>query len=95
MYCPSAAPHRPLWGGGYEDGPLVIVRGQVTPQPSIVAAIVEALELSGEEQVLEVRTGLGRQSTEVPRAASREDDVARRRARSTTTLTVGGGRSGR
>ena len=46
----------------YDDGPLVIGLGQVTTQPSLVAAMVEALDLSGEERVLEVGTGLGWQT---------------------------------
>ena len=46
----------------YEDAPLAIGRGQVTTQPSLVAAMVEALALSGEERVLEVGTGLGWQT---------------------------------
>ena len=46
----------------YEDAPLAIGRGQVTTQPSLVAAMVEALVLSGEERVLEVGTGLGWQT---------------------------------
>ena len=46
----------------YEDAPLSIGRGQVTTQPSLVAAMVEALALSGEERVLEVGTGLGWQT---------------------------------
>ena len=46
----------------YEDAPLFIGHGQVTTQPSLVAAMVEALALSGEERVLEVGTGLGWQT---------------------------------
>ena len=41
------------------DRPVPIGGGQVTTQPSLVAAMVEALELAGEELVLEVGTGLG------------------------------------
>ncbi len=48
--------------GAYEDVPLAIGHGQVTSQPSLVASMVEALELSGEERVLEVGTGLGWQT---------------------------------
>lgn len=53
----------------YHDGPLVIAQGQVTTQPSLVAAMVEALELSGEERVLEVGTGLGWQTALLARLA--------------------------
>src|SRR5215213_5265712 len=41
----------------YEDRPLPIPHGQVTTQPSLVARMVEALELAGSEQVLEVGAG--------------------------------------
>ncbi|MEY2533287.1 MAG: protein-L-isoaspartate(D-aspartate) O-methyltransferase [bacterium] len=41
------------------DLPAPLGGDQVTTQPSLVAAMVEALELTGEECVLEVGTGLG------------------------------------
>ena len=41
----------------YEDRPLPIPHGQVTTQPSLVARMVEALELAGSERVLEVGAG--------------------------------------
>jgi protein-L-isoaspartate(D-aspartate) O-methyltransferase len=44
------------------DRPIRIGGGQVTTQPSLVAMIVEALELTGAERVLEIGTGLGYQS---------------------------------
>lgn len=46
----------------YEDKPLPIPRGQVTTQPSLVARMVEALELEGSGQVLEVGAGYGWQT---------------------------------
>jgi protein-L-isoaspartate(D-aspartate) O-methyltransferase len=46
----------------YLDQPLPIPHGQVTTQPSLVAKMVEALELTGSEQVLEVGTGYGFQT---------------------------------
>ncbi|MDP9021744.1 MAG: protein-L-isoaspartate(D-aspartate) O-methyltransferase [Actinomycetota bacterium] len=46
----------------YRDRPLPIGHDQVTTQPSLVAAMVEALQLSGSERVLEVGTGLGYQA---------------------------------
>ncbi len=42
----------------YEDVPLPIPHGLVTTQPSLIARMVEALELGGDERVLEVGTGL-------------------------------------
>jgi protein-L-isoaspartate(D-aspartate) O-methyltransferase len=44
------------------DQPLPIPHGQVTTQPSLVAKMIEALELTGSEQVLEVGTGYGFQT---------------------------------
>lgn len=46
----------------YVDEPLPIPHGQVTTQPSLVAKMVEALELEGDERVLEVGTGHGFQA---------------------------------
>src|SRR5712692_5693162 len=43
----------------YMDHPLPIGEGQTISQPFIVAAMLEALELSGHERVLEVGTGSG------------------------------------
>jgi protein-L-isoaspartate(D-aspartate) O-methyltransferase len=44
------------------DGPIPIGHEQVTTQPSLIARMVEALELSGDERVLEIGTGLGYQA---------------------------------
>ena len=46
----------------YEDVPLPIPHGLVTTQPSLIARMVEALELGGDERVLEVGTGYGFQT---------------------------------
>jgi protein-L-isoaspartate(D-aspartate) O-methyltransferase len=43
----------------YEDGPLPIEEGQTISQPYIVAYMTEALELTGNERVLEIGTGSG------------------------------------
>jgi protein-L-isoaspartate(D-aspartate) O-methyltransferase len=47
---------RPL---AYEDTPLPIGRGQTISQPYVVARMVEALRLRGDERVLEVGSGSG------------------------------------
>jgi protein-L-isoaspartate(D-aspartate) O-methyltransferase len=53
----------PEWTGQvYLDRPVPIAHGQVTTQPSLIAQMVEALELRGSERVLEVGTGLGFQT---------------------------------
>src|SRR5256885_16776291 len=46
----------------YQDAPLPIPHGQVTTQPSLVTQMVEALELSSSESVLEIGTGFGWQT---------------------------------
>jgi len=46
----------------YRDQPIPIGHGQVTTQPSLSAAMIESLELTGTEHVLEVGTGLGFQT---------------------------------
>jgi protein-L-isoaspartate(D-aspartate) O-methyltransferase len=46
----------------YEDGPLPIGYEQTISQPYIVAVMTQALELKGDEKVLEVGTGSGYQT---------------------------------
>lgn len=46
----------------YSDGPLPIGKGQTISQPYIVAYMTDALELQGEERVLEIGTGSGYQA---------------------------------
>ncbi|MFQ5802609.1 MAG: protein-L-isoaspartate(D-aspartate) O-methyltransferase [Candidatus Methylomirabilales bacterium] len=46
----------------YEDDPLPISERQTISQPYMVALMTEALELKGEERVLEVGTGSGYQT---------------------------------
>lgn len=43
----------------YDDAPLPIGAGQTISQPYVVAMTVEALELRGEERVLEIGSGSG------------------------------------
>jgi protein-L-isoaspartate(D-aspartate) O-methyltransferase len=51
-----------LRGEAYRDRALPIGDGQTISAPGIVAAMTEALELSGRERVLEVGTGSGYQT---------------------------------
>src|SRR4029077_7050492 len=46
----------------YADKPLPIGEGQTISQPYMVAAMTEALELTGAERVLEIGTGSGYQA---------------------------------
>jgi protein-L-isoaspartate(D-aspartate) O-methyltransferase len=61
----------------YSDEPIPIGRGQVTTQPSLVASMLEALSLEGEERVLEVGTGYGFQTALLARLARRVFSVER------------------
>lgn len=47
----------------YDDGPLPIGDKQSISQPYMVALMTEALELKGDEKVLEIGTGSGYQTT--------------------------------
>lgn len=51
-----------LWGEAYNDHPLPIGHNQTISQPYIVALMTEALELSGDENTLEIGTGSGYQT---------------------------------
>ncbi|MGZ6587311.1 MAG: protein-L-isoaspartate O-methyltransferase family protein [Solirubrobacteraceae bacterium] len=53
---------RELSADAYLDKPVAIRHRQVTTQPSLVAKMVEALELRGQERVLEIGTGYGYQT---------------------------------
>ncbi|MET8012043.1 protein-L-isoaspartate(D-aspartate) O-methyltransferase [Streptomyces sp. NPDC005271] len=54
----------------YHDVPIPIGHGQVTTQPSLSAIMLEGLDLSGDEHVLEVGTGLGFQTALLARLAA-------------------------
>jgi len=51
-----------LWEQAYNDYPLPIGEDQTISQPYIVALMTEALELTGQEKVLELGTGSGYQA---------------------------------
>jgi protein-L-isoaspartate(D-aspartate) O-methyltransferase len=61
----------------YEDSPLPIPHDQVTTQPSLVAAMIDALSLSGSERVLEIGTGFGWQTALLARLAAEVWSVER------------------
>ena len=60
------------------DRPIRIAGRQVTTQPSLLAAMVEALALDGSERVLEVGTGLGYQAAILARLAREVWTIERR-----------------
>ncbi|MFO7768152.1 MAG: protein-L-isoaspartate(D-aspartate) O-methyltransferase [bacterium] len=53
---------RALRGRAYGDHPLPIGQGQTISQPYIVAFMTQALQLQGDEKVLEIGTGSGYQA---------------------------------
>jgi protein-L-isoaspartate(D-aspartate) O-methyltransferase len=54
----------------YLDRPLPIPHDQVTTQPSLSAKMIEALELTGSERVLEIGTGYGFQTALLARLST-------------------------
>jgi protein-L-isoaspartate(D-aspartate) O-methyltransferase len=96
-----------LAAGAYDDRPLPIPHDQVTTQPSLVAKMVEALELTSSDRVLEIGTGFGWQTALLARLADevwsieRWDDLARtarthleRHGVQNVTVVVGDGSGG-
>lgn len=61
----------------YEDRPLPIEAGQTISQPYIVALMIEALQLTGDEDVLEVGTGSGYAAAVLARVARRVFTIER------------------
>jgi protein-L-isoaspartate(D-aspartate) O-methyltransferase len=61
----------------YVDAPIPIPHDQVTTQPSLVARMVEALALQGNERVLEIGTGYGWQTALLARLAREVFSVER------------------
>jgi protein-L-isoaspartate(D-aspartate) O-methyltransferase len=61
----------------YVDVPVPIPHDQVTTQPSLVARMVEALALTGDETVLEIGTGYGWQTALLARLAGEVWSVER------------------
>lgn len=66
-----------MWHFAYEDGPLPIQAGQTISQPFIVAYMIEALELMGQEKVLEIGTGSGYAAAVLSLCAARVVTVER------------------
>ncbi|MFQ5416728.1 MAG: protein-L-isoaspartate(D-aspartate) O-methyltransferase [Myxococcota bacterium] len=68
-----------LAGNAYDENrALPIGEGQTISAPHVVAAMSEALELTGSEQVLEVGTGSGYQAAILSRLASRVVSIERK-----------------
>jgi len=69
-----------LVGEAYNDHPLPIGHRQTISQPYIVALMTEALELSGNEKVLEIGTGSGYQTAIVAELADKIYTIERIRS---------------
>lgn len=69
-------PDAPLFDA-YRDEPYPIGRDQTISQPTVVAIMTQALELSGVERVLEIGTGSGYQAAVLARLASAVYSVER------------------
>jgi protein-L-isoaspartate(D-aspartate) O-methyltransferase len=59
----------------YDDGPLPIGEGQTISQPTVVAMMTGALNLKGDEVVLEVGTGSGYQAAVLSRLCRRVETI--------------------
>jgi protein-L-isoaspartate(D-aspartate) O-methyltransferase len=66
-----------LRDAAYYDQPLPIGEGQTISQPYIVAAMAEALRLTGREKVLEIGTGSGYGAAVLARLASEVHTIER------------------
>jgi protein-L-isoaspartate(D-aspartate) O-methyltransferase len=71
-FVPAGAERR-----AYRDEPIPIAGGQVTTQPSLVARMLEALALEGDERVLEIGTGYGWQTALLGRLAAQVLSIER------------------
>jgi protein-L-isoaspartate(D-aspartate) O-methyltransferase len=63
------------WHRAYEDTPLSIGYGQTISQPTVVAMMTEALDLQGNEVVLEVGTGFGYQAAVLANLVRRVETI--------------------
>ena len=64
-------------GRAYADAALPIAAGQTISQPWIVAAICQALELEGDERVLEIGSGSGYSTAVLSRLAAEVTGIER------------------
>ena len=59
------------------DRPIPIGSGQTTSQPSLIASMLQALELTGTERVLEIGTGFGYQTALLAHLAAQVYSIER------------------
>lgn len=70
VFVPEEQRHR-----SYDDNPLTIGHGQTISQPTVVAMMTEALDLKGNEVVLEIGTGSGYQAAVLSRLVKRVETI--------------------
>ena len=73
-----------LWRRAWNNESLPIAEGQTISQPLVVARMCELLELSGDENVLDVGTGSGYHAAVLARLARRVVSIERHAALSAT-----------
>ncbi len=66
-----------LFRRAYDDNPLPIGYGQTISQPFIVATMIQALALTGNEQILEIGTGSGYMTALLSQLASKVFSIER------------------
>ena len=66
-----------LWSQAYQNAALPIGDGQTISAPAVVAAMSQALELRGDETVLEIGTGSGYQAAILAQLAARVVSIER------------------
>jgi protein-L-isoaspartate(D-aspartate) O-methyltransferase len=66
-----------LWHQAYGDFPLPIGQGQTISQPYIVALMTEALQLTGNDKILEIGTGSGYQGAILAELTNRVFSIER------------------
>ncbi len=66
-----------MYSSAYGDHPLPIGSGQTISQPYIVALMTQALQLKGDERVLEIGTGSGYQAAILSRMCERVYTIER------------------
>src|SRR5580700_10560877 len=97
----------PYRAHAYDDNPLPIAEGQTISQPYMVAIMLELLELSPEQTVLEIGTGSGYQTALLaelsrhvysierhPELAAQAESVLQRLAYANITILIGDGTAG-
>jgi protein-L-isoaspartate(D-aspartate) O-methyltransferase len=63
--------------GAYSDRPVGLPHGQTTSQPSLIAQMIDALDVRADDRILEVGTGYGFQTALLTHRSSRVTSIDR------------------